>query len=371
MLRIVCMLSVALLLALMVAGCTDTSVDVSGDGSQVAVNHNGTLWVADVEKEDWRKVPLEGGSATSPTWSPDGRYVLFQLQPPAQQTAPSDKTAATTGAEPVQQESAYAALFDTNTGGITPLAKDVEPPFAWDADSNGFVALQQDQDERKIAWFGTDGVVIRTVPLPKDDINILRLVWLPGSHDIAFIALHGKENLQSQDVFRTEDSHVQRISEAGDVVGIGSDSAHKRLLWAKSWSSSLGLQMMLFSYNPASKQITRLHFPEILSFVLPEPGFNSSVDSVIFSSNAQRMAVLVQAVKEPVPNEEVTHTRTACYTVETDASGGHLIQKSELDGNLYPAWSHDGRRLVILDSSIEPPQLAVYNYDGTGKRMAP
>ena len=37
---------------LILTGCKDTGMDVSGDGSQVTVNHNGSLWVADIEKEN-------------------------------------------------------------------------------------------------------------------------------------------------------------------------------------------------------------------------------------------------------------------------------------------------------------------------------
>src|SRR5579871_5207964 len=110
--RTTCGLGIAGILALVLAGCADKGVDISADGSQVAVSHAGKLWVADIEQENWRKVPLEGASATSPSWSPDGRYVLFELQPDSQGTASAEETSA--GATTEQKpEPAYAALFDT------------------------------------------------------------------------------------------------------------------------------------------------------------------------------------------------------------------------------------------------------------------
>jgi len=82
------------------------------------------------------------------------------------------------------------------------------------------------------------------------------------------------------------------------------------------------------------------------------------------------MAIVVQAVPRS-DGEESNPTRTACYSVETEGSSACPIRQTEPgDGSLYPAWSRDGRRLVILDNSGGSARLFVYNYDGTGKRMA-
>ena len=130
--------------------------------------------------------------------------------------------------------------------------------------------------------------------------------------------------------------------------------------------------MALYRYDPATKAVTRLHFPEKLSFIHPEPGYAASLESVVFSSNAKRMAIVVEGVKKSERENEPDHSRRACYSAEIEASGARLIHQTEPDaGKLYPAWSHNGRRLVILDSSGNAPSLFVYNYDGTGKRMAP
>ena len=84
------------------------------------------------------------------------------------------------------------------------------------------------------------------------------------------------------------------------------------------------------------------------------------------------MAVVVAYTSGSAGEDDWSFGRSACYSVETDASGARFIRQTTEDGSkLYPAWSRDGRRLVLLDSSGESPRLFVYNYDGTGKRMTP
>jgi Tol biopolymer transport system component len=38
---------------------------------------------------------------------------------------------------------------------------------------------------------------------------------------------------------------------------------------------------------------------------------------------------------------------------------------------MSPAWSADGRRLIVVQIDQQTPQLNIYNYDGTGKKLAP
>jgi dipeptidyl aminopeptidase/acylaminoacyl peptidase len=370
--RLVCLLGLAAILMLMLTGCSDTAVDVSGDGSQVAVSQNGALWVADVEHENWRKVPLEGVSASSPTWSPDGRYVLFALRSGPQETPSSDNS----GNAPVteqgeQKESTSTALFDTQTQSTITLASGVGPPFAWRPDSGGFVALQHNDENSHLVWFRTDGGTTRTVSLPETITALTRLVLLTQSDDVAFIAVQGEGDNMQQTIFRTEADHIQRLTKEGDLIGLGYAKERERLFWARSWSEGRGIRMALNSYDPTTGAVNRLPFPENLSFVRPEAGFTASVESAVFSWNGERMAIVVQFVRGAEREGEQDLIRRACYSVETNGSGSRLIRQAEPDGgNLYPAWSRDGRRLVILDDSGESPRLFVYNHDGTGKRLA-
>src|SRR5437016_4903338 len=112
----------ALLCLPLVAGCNDSGMDVTGAGRQESLIHGGDLWVADVETENWRKVPLEGGYASSPTWSPNGRYVLFELYPKAAENSGARPTAGPPAPPP---PNFYAALFDTQTGSATQLSADI------------------------------------------------------------------------------------------------------------------------------------------------------------------------------------------------------------------------------------------------------
>ena len=212
----------------------------------------------------------------------------------------------------------------------------------------------------------------RTLLLPEAIANITHLVCLPRSNEMALIALHSVEDTLCSDVFRTEGDNIRQLTKTGDVVGIGSVNERGHLLWARSWSDSHGIKMALYRYDPTADSVTHLPFPEKHWLVHPERGSTSSVESVIFASNTKRMAVVVQTVTKSEQKEEQTHLRQTCYSVESDGSGQCFIRQTEPEGgNLYPAWSRDGQRLVILDSSSETPSLFVYNYDGTGKRMAP
>src|ERR1700722_8182895 len=95
----------AVVLCMGVIGCNDQHVCVSSDGNQVAISHGGALWVADIQKEVWQKLVVDGGRAESPEWSPDGRRVLVEI-------VPQPAEGATKGDAARDDDTGYVALYD-------------------------------------------------------------------------------------------------------------------------------------------------------------------------------------------------------------------------------------------------------------------
>ncbi len=354
------------LLAFGLAGCNSPGVSVSSDGRQVAVSHQGSLYVADIEHENWRKVAIEGASASEPLWSPDGRYVVFEVftTEPVASTEQQEETELKT----IQ----HAALHDTATGATDTLAENVGPPFLWKSDGSGFVALRTGEKTSDLVLFGLDGAEKYSVRLTEGIHSPRQLCWIPGEHDVAFVGTHAVEDLTWQDVYRTRGSEVEKMSDSGLVDGLGSSPASKLMAWMESSADPNGISLALRSYDPRSGSIGRLPFPNRPAFLRTSDATSAYVSLATFSPNLARIALIV-SVASPEPQDgEHSHYQEFCYSIETNGSGVSLIRPGEVDrkGSLHPAWSQNGQRLLLLDTAGEEPKLLVYNADGTGKRMA-
>jgi serine/threonine-protein kinase len=51
---------------------------LSPDGQRIALNGESDIWVYEARRDTMTRLTFSGGANTSPVWSPDGRYIVFQ-----------------------------------------------------------------------------------------------------------------------------------------------------------------------------------------------------------------------------------------------------------------------------------------------------
>jgi len=368
--RIWIRLAAAAAMMMALAGCKTPGVSMSSDG-RVAVSHTGELWVADVDREDWQRVPVTGKAIGAPEWSPDNRYLLVQTQEDETKEVRTSEGAAETDTitKPV------TVLCDTVTGDAKKLRSEIGPPFAWRAESQGFIALHREGETTDLAWYSLDVSLERTSPsLGKLD-GARDLKWLPLSDEIGFRADYTETDRQGYarrktGLYVAGAGHIVPIPGSESAIGFGLSRDKTSLIWAGDVSDGRRISISLHSYDIKTGVVSALAFPLRPFFVKWDRGYEPSIASATFSPNGERLALVVYFTKAGKPGQQ-PDGRVACYSVEIDGTGGCLVRLSDADNaGLIPAWSHDGKRMAILDHSAGEPRLFIYNADGSGKRMA-
>jgi Tol biopolymer transport system component len=351
------------------AGCANSGVDLSSDGKSVAMSHDGSLWLADIEKEGWREVPVDGKVIGAPSWSPTGRHVLFRLLEEPQQAA---ETSAGNGSQEEAQQPDRICAYDTVDHSTSKLGAGVGGPFAWREDGSRFLAVHSEDGHLDLRWYETNGTQVGHLSVPEEVKSVSQVVLLDDADELAFIGLHQAGNRIESDVYLSRNGAVERVSKTGDVGGLGLQAGTGRLIWARATPVAKGVALGLAAYDLASRRMVMVPLPEKFSTIPAERDFLPNVNSIIFSPNGARLAIVADYAQVRTRDDTETHSYSACYNVETDGSGASLIRRTGPDEGtgLAPAWSKQGDRLAVLDTSGEEPKLLIYNADGTGKRMA-
>jgi dipeptidyl aminopeptidase/acylaminoacyl peptidase len=194
----------------MLAGCKG-GMDFSPDGKKLAISTGAGVVTVNTDGTNMRLIP-GGKDGTDPSWSPDGRYILF--------TRSSDK-----GNE--------LYLHDVKARKSLRVGVGLQAPFAWRDDSRRFVALGTGPGDYALAvWCDApSGKIVQKVTLPVGHVFSgfdHRMIWLPGTDDIAFMAL------EQPNLFLVESGKVKQVTTTGDITGIGKLSDGSALLWARS-----------------------------------------------------------------------------------------------------------------------------------------
>lgn len=344
MLMCQCVLRVAsiLLLSILSSGC----VDFSPDGRQLVLT-----WFTGIDKpglvmvhtDDTGFQPVPGGEGGNlPSWSPDGKYILFA-------TAPST-----------------ISLYDVEKHRTRILGANLQPPFAWREDSQRFAAIRTREDgEQEVVWYNLpEGGITFTAPLPCKSVE--KLIWLPNTDDLV---LWGAD-AGGQNVYTLESAESKKITTTNDVIGLSLSADRKKLIWARKSKNPKYILLSIYAYDLKSHSVHRLPFPHRVPALNPNPRTNlKSVDNVIFSPGGRRLALVATFFVPPAKGKSEIGEFTACYTVAMNGTNARLLRRVKSKDMLVPpVWSHDGHQLALLWKEDKTTTLSLFQADGTGER---
>lgn len=350
--------------AVAMAGCDDGGVAVSASGGSVAVSHRGSLWLADVQRESWREAAVHGQVVGEPVWSPDESRVVFQF-------VPSPDTAAPEGQQAEAQ--VRTAVLTVSDGTVRDVGGNDTVPSAWTENGTGWIGVGTRGAARELRWFGPNGALSDVAALPAEVQSVGQIVPLAGSTDVALIGAREEGRQAAADVYVCRGRAIARFTSSGDVLALGSQSAAHRLLIARVTRPGRAWTLALESWNPKDNRLTPLALAPRVSTVLPQENRNPAVERAALAPAGNRLALVVRWSAEARGPGDSRPDVLACFVIETSGRACTLVRQVPVEeaGTFAPAWSRDGSRLALLDTTGEQPQLLIYNADGTGKRLVP
>ncbi|MCC6730638.1 MAG: PD40 domain-containing protein [Chthonomonadales bacterium] len=351
--------------AIALAGCV--TVDFSPDGTKLALTWGvgegrATLGTIDLKGGEFRA--LAGGEdGVFPLWSPDGRYLLFQTR---------------------QDGRERLRLHDVGAGSTRTIGPDLQPPYAWREDGRRFAGVHRLEDGTlEVVWYNLPeaGVTLRA-PVPFKGPAELRMVWLPGTDDLAVVG----DTDGRRDIYLVEAGQAHQLTTSGDVVGLALSRDGKRLVWARKSRNPRYILLSLYAFDLASRSVTKLPFPDRVRAVNPDPRHApESVEYVAFSPDGARLAALVTLPAAPAPGPgkpggpapatgaAAGKPRAAIYTITMDGRGAALVYRAQGTGGpgspVLPAWSRDGSLLGFVAVDGGQARAVVCRADGSGRRV--
>jgi len=339
----------ALILAL--PGCV---LDFSPDGKRVAFswpgdNDKAVLAVMNVDGTGFATVP-NSESGGFPLWSPDGKYVLFNTMPEGKDNC---------------------RLYTVADGKTKEIAQLSGTPCVWREDGKRFVNRSKKPGEGGFVtvYDVVDGGVTLRVRVAQD-VNPMNVFWLPNTDDIAFA---GKTD-QGVDIYTIESGEVKKITTSGDVISLGLDKAHNRLIWARQSKNMGYILMPIYAFDLTSRSVARLPFPDRVPLINPDPRrAPDSIDYVTFSPDGTRVAIVAsQPPKAGSKPDAPQHS--VLYIASLDGKNVKLVREAVQANSLnmmslIPIWAHDGKQVAVMDVQPAATVLWLYTPDGLTGRV--
>lgn len=369
---------------LVLPGCL---LDFSPDEKQIVFHTPRGLAFANTDGTGFQLVP-GGERGVVPSWSPDGRSLVF--------------AAADEGGKRSE-----LMLYAPTTQRTRGLGGNFTAPIAWREDGRRFACLHtlDDRNSEVVFYNLSDNGITNRVSLPQGPPP-QKLIWLPSTDDLAFLSGNG-------DVYLIEAGEIHKVTTTGDVIGLALSANGKNLVWARR---SLNLKYILFSiysFDLTSRSVRRLPFPDRVMALNPDPRTApSNVYYVDFSPDGTNMAVVLSgtepAAKPAKPAKPVKPVKSskpsnlpapaaaphgspylALYTITMDGNEAHLLLKSRGESSvtstmrsptegsttvrdadkIVPRWARDGKQIAFLQYSDKRSKLYLAGPKGEGLRL--
>jgi Tol biopolymer transport system component len=334
----------SLLGVLLLPGCV--GLDFSPDGKQIIASTAKGLAIMNVDGTGLQLV-AEGEKSWSPSWSPDGKHILFVK---------------------AQDEEGDLFLYDTQTRKSRKLGAEYEPTVGWREDGKKFADIHKTKDGHEAVFYDlTEGGINLKVSLGDVSPGSMNVIWLPNTDNIAFIG----ETNEIRNVYTIESGELKKITSTGDIIGLSLSADGKKLLWARKSANAKFIICTLYAYDLDKRSVSRLPFPErIIGLNSDMKRAPTSVEYVSFSPSGDWMTLLVGYSKaDPKSSDDQT---TACWVVRMDGSQARQVYKCPLhDSNsamVLPVWSKNGNQLALMELEDKTIKIAIFRPDGTGGR---
>lgn len=340
------MIAAAILIAVQLGGCI--GLDFSPDGKQIVATTVKGLAVLNTDGSGIQLLP-EGDKAWMPSWSPDGRHILYIKH---------------------ENQDGDLMLYDTVTRKVRKIGSDYEPCYGWREDGKRFAAIHKTSKGQEAVWYDLieNGVNLK-VPLGEVSAEGLNIIWLPNTDNIAFIAGHKDQG----DVYTIEAGELKRITNTSDVIGLNLFANRKKLIWARRSPNTKYILCTLYAYDLDQRSVARLPFPERVNGLnAPPKAPPSKVNYVTVSPTGDRVAMLMEynVGKKSVGGQEIKYI--ACCVVKLDGGEARQVYRTPAEENggglPYPVWSKDGNQLAVLEIEEKNLKIAVFRQDGTAGR---
>ncbi|MDW8104453.1 MAG: hypothetical protein RMK92_05525 [Armatimonadota bacterium] len=341
----------------LLSGC-GTHVEFSPDGKKLLVSGGSEgLVLMNADGSGRQQLPNTMHAAYA-IWSPDGRYILYEVP---------DWMG--------NRKRSKVFLYDLQAGAARALKGYLCAPYTFSHDGTQVVAC--DREKQCLVWLdSSSGERLLEVPCPVTPQGA-RLHWLPDRHGVAFLA-HEESN--ATDVYTVEAGKLYRLSTTGDVVGLGVSPDGKRLLWTRQTGTGARAVLTAFSYDLDARSVRKLPLQVNMGdlFVSRSPGGAHLHTLVAFSPNAQFVVVIVSH------HAEGEAQRQWLRGVVMPLAGGEAkevlralpsAKRPELAVDV--AWSPDSQRVAFLslrgqkqDKQQEQAlRVRVSHADSTGARV--
>lgn len=336
----------------LLSGC-GAHVDFSPDGKQLVISGgSGGLLLMNTDGSGRKLLPNTENAAYA-IWSPDGRYILYEVP------------------NWVNRTRSRVFLYDLQTASARPLRGYLRAPYTFSHDGRQVVAW----DERKecLVWVDVpSGERLLEVPCPVTPQEP-RLYWLPDRQGVVFTA---QEEDGRIDVYTVEAGKVYRLSTTGDVVGVGVSPDGKQVLWARQAGLDASAVVTTFAYDLDARTVQKLPLQVDVRDLIrrkPPKGFQTSV-RVTFSPDAQSALVVITQQGEK---------RYWARGVALPLTGGlprelFILSSTDREGELplSIAWSPDSERVAVLairgtekDNGKTALRLRLLRVDGRAQRV--
>ena len=347
-------------LVFLLAACTP--VEFSPDGKRIVFTwsvdgKSGSLFTMNVDGTQLQSLP-GGTGGLQARWSPDGKAILF--------------------GDVEQNLKAYNA----ETASAKTIALKTTLAFAWKEDSRQFAAVAMatngTQELRRYLW--PEGTIQSRMPLPPgvSASSFSQMAWLRGREEVAFL---GTDASQHANAYVVSDAGVRKPLESSGAVGIGQTTDGKNLIWACPGSDPRNSLLKLYQYTAATGRVARLPYPARLAPInMDASRAPTTVESVIFAPHGKWMAIVVDQMPHKGSTVAQAEVSDTVYVARIDGSTAHLVQQvyatnaedvPDVKDELIPSWSHDGKRLAVLQWGHSQTSIVLYNADGSGQKMLP
>jgi WD40 repeat protein len=342
-------------IALVTVGCAASScgfTDWSPDGRKIVTiwpsdgSHN-VLRVVDIQTGHSRTIP-GSSDATSPRWSPDGRWIAFAR---------------------AAGDSVRANVHDLKTGETKRLGDRPCVPLVWREDSARLLAVA----EGGVVCFAMPGGELTwEAPLPEQANTVASGLWIKDTDNVALLV--------DSDLWLIEGAEATRLTHTKDVIGFALRSSGKELIWARGIGNPGNGSFSLYIMPLKERSAQRLPLPQRIAEIntLPRPAIKA-LYQVAFAPDGNRLAL--HCVVGPARQSRDPDTERV-YTMDADGKNVRLIfsrvcavkERRRSAGAPSPAiqslisFSPDGKRLSFLWGDSRHGGLYVCSADGSGCR---
>lgn len=211
--------------AIALVGCRTPDGDVSPDGSKAVYANEKGLFLTELEGKTTTLVPND---CEHPTWSPDGRYILYS----------DNKTHSRT------------KLYDLSSRTTTDLGNLIQYPWDWNGTSTEITAVKAGDQLLVVVYHLPSRRIVRTY---HSGSAVMELVRDPNSR--AFATYTG------QWITLFHDGKMEMVETEGDVASVWFD-----LQGQLEWCQSSGSPDKIEDWHTSVNRLEDGRFVEVLSF---------------------------------------------------------------------------------------------------------